>query len=86
MKTLLSSLAMLTLLVSCASKKDDKELVEREHENIKREYVVTNSSSDIRPGWIEDAEVWARQHSLDTNKYRYFRFCRPSKWQNDVTF
>ena len=63
------------LISACSSsKKDDRELEEREHEDIEREYVVTNASSKIRPGWIEDAEVWARNHSKETKVYRYFSY------------
>lgn len=74
MKKLILTTLVLTLGVSCASKKDDRELEEREHENISREYQVVDASSNSRPGWIEDAEVWSRNHSKDTAKFRYFSY------------
>ena len=66
-------LLSLVIGVSCG-KKDDKELEEREHENIAREYRVVDSSSNVRPGWIEDAGVWSRQHSKEVKKYRFFSY------------
>ena len=74
MKNLIFATLVLTLGVSCASKKDDRELEEREHENISREYQVVDASSTSRPGWIEDAEVWSRNHSKDVSKFRYFSY------------
>ncbi len=71
MKNVLFGFFAVMYLASCSST-DNKKLEEREHEDIKRDYVVTDSSSDTRPGWIEDPEVWARQHSLDVTKDRYF--------------
>ena len=63
------------LLTSCgSSKKDLRELEERKHEEIKRDFVVRDSSSNFRPGWIEDAEIWAKNHTLDMKKYRYFSY------------
>jgi len=63
-------------LVSCGSskKEDNRELVEREHKEIEREYIVKDASSNFKPGWIEDAEVWANNHSKDMKKYRYFSY------------
>jgi hypothetical protein len=63
-------------LIGCGSskKKDDRELEEREHEKIQRDYVVKDASSNFKPGWIEDAEVWAKNHSKDTKRYRYFSY------------
>lgn len=65
---------VLSLGVSCASKKDDRDLEEREHDNISREYQVVDASSNVRPGWIEDAEVWSRNHSKDIQKFRFFSY------------
>ncbi len=63
------------ILSSCSSTdKDDRKLEEREHENLKRDYTVRDASSKFRPGWIEDAEVWAKNYSYDLQKFRFFSF------------
>ena len=66
----------LLLLVACgSSKKKDRELEEREHESIQRDYVVRDASSMHRPGWVEDAEVYARSHeNYNSKETRYFSF------------
>ena len=47
-------------LVGCSSsKKEEKKLKEVTHSTIKRDFEVRDASSNTRPGWIEDAEVWA---------------------------
>jgi len=74
MKKLLALLALLGLVSCSSSKKDDRELEEREHEEIEREYIVKDASSKIRPGWIEDPEVWAKNHSKDMKRYRFFSY------------
>lgn len=61
------------ILSSCATK-DNRDLEEREHEEMERDYVVKDASSKIRPGWIEDAGVWSRNYNKDTDKNRYFSF------------
>ena len=60
------------LLVGCAGS-GKKILTERKHENIKRDYEVTDASSSVRPGWIEDAVVWAGNHKEDS-RFRYFSY------------
>lgn len=69
---LILSLLATTFMIGCASK--ERKTTEREHEDIQRDYVVRDSSSNVRPGWIEDAEVWAKNHGKNVNKYRYFSF------------
>lgn len=71
-KTWIVSLSLLALLVGCGS--GEKKTEEREHENIKRDFVVINASSNTRPGWVEDANVWAENHRKDVKTYRYFSF------------
>jgi len=75
MKFLSIMMAML-LAVSCSStSKDNKrKLEERQHSKIQREYTVVDASSNTRPGWIEDAEVWAFQNREDVELFRYFSF------------
>lgn len=64
-------LIVISLVVSCGSSK----IKEREHENIKRIYEVRDASANIRPGWIEDAEIWAKENAdLDTKKFRFFSY------------
>ena len=62
------------LLYGCSSspKREVKDV--DNSESIKRDFEVKDASSNIRPGWIEDAEVWARQEGWDIKKYRYFSF------------
>ena len=69
-------LMLIGLLASCGSSKNqERELEEREHEEIQRDYVVVDASSNYRPGWVEDAEVWAAQtEGYDTKANRYFAF------------
>jgi len=75
MKKLLMLLALMSLVACSSNKKDDeKKLVEVKHEGIKKEFEVRDASSDTRPGWIEDAEVWAKQNEKGTDKYRFFSF------------
>ena len=66
----------LILGVSCSSKNrvEDKKLKEVKHKKLQKDYIVVDASSDVRPGWIEDAEVWANNKDLDIEKYRYFSY------------
>ena len=78
MKKILASILLLSL-VSCSSTPKKPEVVERpledvKHTDIKREYEVRDASSNFRPGWIEDAEVWAKQNEKDLDKNRFFSF------------
>lgn len=72
MRQLLSCLCFLSFLMSCGSK--ERKLDEREHDEIKRDYEVRDASSQHRPGWIEDAELWAGRTKLDIDNYRYFSY------------
>jgi len=70
---------LFTFLAACSSKDKPKELPERavldvKNEKIVKEYEVKDASSEYRPGWIEDAEQWARQQQKDLDKNRYFSF------------
>ncbi|HXH32165.1 MAG TPA: hypothetical protein VNJ01_15275 [Bacteriovoracaceae bacterium] len=70
MMRLWSVLLLLTIGVSCASK---KKLAEVDNsKTISRDFEVRDASSQLRPGWIEDAEEWASQEKIDVSKYRYF--------------
>lgn len=59
-------------LVACSSKERIPEDVE--HEDLKRDYLVRDSSSKFRPGWIEDPEVWAKKHGKNLDTYRFFSY------------
>ncbi len=71
-------LVLLFGAVACSSNKktveDAPDLEERENDEIQRDYVVRDASSKTRPGWIEDATVWAKQKSLDLKTHSYFSY------------
>ena len=78
MKKILVSTFLLSL-VACSSAHKKNEVTERpledvKHTEIKKEYEVRDASSNFRPGWIEDAEVWAKQNEKDLDKNRFFSF------------
>jgi hypothetical protein len=78
MKKILTSAFLLTL-VACSSTPKKEPIVERpleevKHTEIKKEYEVRDASSNFRPAWIEDAEVWAKQNEKDLDKMRYFSY------------
>lgn len=71
----LTILSCLVLLAGCSSKKiTDRELEEREHTEIKRDYTVIDASSPKRLGWLEDPEIFAHQNNMEVDKFRYFAF------------
>lgn len=78
MKRILTSIFLLSL-VACSSTPKKEPVVERpveevKHTEIKKEYEVRDASSPFRPGWIEDAEVWAKQNEKDLDKNRFFSY------------
>lgn len=64
----------LVLLYGCSSssKREVKDV--DNSKTIKKDYEVKDASSHFRPGWVEDAELWASQEGWDIKKYRYFSF------------
>lgn len=75
MKKILTSFFLLTLAACSSTKKAVERPVEDvKHTEIQKEYEVRDSSSNFRPGWIEDAEVWAKQNEKDTDKNRFFSY------------
>ena len=72
MKKRLLYFSLLSLLASCGSSDKEREVEDKENTEIKREYVVKDASSNYRPGWIEDPEVWARDKGKDVKMNRYF--------------
>lgn len=81
---LMSVLLILTLGVACSSKK--KKVVEDVDNSatIARDFEVRDASSTVRPGWVEDPEVWAEQEKMDTAKYRYFAFETEPKVNREI--
>ena len=84
MKKMMAMLMVLGLVSACSSTKKERETTEVEHENIKKDYVVQDASSTTRPGWIEDAELWAKEYGKDTAKFRYFSFETEPKTQREM--
>lgn len=82
MMKLMSVLLVLTLGVACSSKKKVKDV--DNSETISRDFEVRDASSTIRPGWIEDAEVWVEQEKMDTKKFRYFSFETEPKVNREI--
>ena len=79
---LMSVLLILSLGVACSSKKKVKDV--DNSETIARDYEVRDASSTVRPGWIEDAEVWVAQENMDTKKFRYFSNETEPKVNRDI--
>lgn len=79
---LLSLLLVLSLLGACASKKTVKDV--DNSDTIARDFEVRDASSTVRPGWIEDAEIWTAQENMDTKKYRYFSFETEPKVNREI--
>lgn len=79
MKKLSLLIVVMTLVASCSSDKkkptqEDRPLEVVKNSAIKKEYEVRDASSDYRPTWIEDAEVWAKQNEKEIDKNRFFSF------------
>lgn len=72
MVKLLSILLVLSLGVACSSKKKVKDV--DNSETISKDYEVKDASSNTRPGWIEDPQIWVAQENMNTDQYRYFSF------------
>lgn len=79
---LLSLLLVLSLVGACSSKKTVKDV--DNSDTIARDFEVRDASSTVRPGWIEDAEVWTAQENMDTKKYRYFSFETEPKVNREI--
>jgi len=63
------------LFFGCSSsKKEVKKVEEVVHSTIKRDFEVRDASSNTRPGWIEDAEIWASSNEKNAGSFRYFSF------------
>lgn len=82
MMKLMSVLLILSLGVACSSKKKVKDV--DNSETIARDFEVRDASSTVRPGWIEDAEVWVAQENMDTKKFRYFSYETEPKVNREI--
>jgi hypothetical protein len=72
---------VLTVAVGCSSKRKVKEVDNTE--TIKKDYEVRDASSNFRPAWIEDVEVWAKQEEKD-DKWRWFAFETEPKVNREI--
>ncbi len=81
MLRLMSLLLILSAVTACSSKKV-KDVDNTE--TISRDFEVRDASSTMRPGWIEDPEVWAAQEKMDTEKFRYFAFETEPKVNREI--
>lgn len=80
---LLSALLILSLGVACSSKRTVKEV--DYSSTIARDYEVRESTTNgVRPGWIEDPEIWAEQEKMETKKFRYFSFETEPKVNREI--
>lgn len=68
--------AMLTALVGCSSGPTAKDQVKDQDisQDFKKEFTVIDASSNLRPGWITDAPLWASEQKLNTEKNLFFSF------------
>lgn len=58
---------------SCSSKKETYTEVDHS-DTIKKDFIVTDASSNIRPGWTQQPEIWAKDHGMNIKKFRYFTY------------
>jgi hypothetical protein len=82
MMKLLSVILILFLSGACSSKKRVKDI--DNSKTISRDYEVKDASTEARPGWIEDAEIWTEQESMDKIKYRFFSFETEPKVNREI--
>jgi hypothetical protein len=81
---LLALILILAVAASCGSKSKRKVQDVDNTPTISKDFEVKDASSNIRPGWIEDAETWAGQEKMDTTKYRYFSFETEPKVNREI--
>ena len=76
------SLLALLVTISCSSTKDD--VADKKHEDLEKNYKVRDASSNYRPGWIVNANLWAKKNGVNVNTYRYFSFETGTKVDRDI--
>src|SRR3989338_6006078 len=74
LKFLLSFFVVLGLVSCGSSTKKEASPEEQENKDIKKDFTVRDASSKSRPGWIEDATLWSKEHNYDLSKYAYFSY------------
>lgn len=74
MKASFLIILMSLIYVSCSSTTEERQLEEVEHQELQKDYIVRDASSKFRPGWLEDAEIWARNNNLNLTEESYFSF------------
>jgi hypothetical protein len=74
----------LLLLVAGCGSVDHTKLKEEVHTSTQADYVVRESNSKYRAGWIEDANEWARQNMPDVQEFRYFSYETEPKVSREV--
>jgi len=78
LKRLVMLLLVAGLVSACGSsvkkEEESRELREEKHEDLKRDFDVIDASSNTRPGWIEDAAVWAAQNGKDVASLYFYSF------------
>jgi hypothetical protein len=74
--------AILIFSVACSSKRKVEDV--DNSATISRDFEVRDASSTVRPGWVEDAEVWTEQEKMDNGKYRYFSFETEPKVNREI--
>jgi hypothetical protein len=83
MMKLVSIMLILLLGAACSSKRTVKEV--DYSSTISRDYEVRESTTNgVRPGWIEDPEIWAEQEKMDSKKFRYFAFETEPKVNREI--
>jgi hypothetical protein len=81
MKTTLALVVLMLVVGACSSKRKVKEVDNTD--TIKRDYEVRDASSNFRPAWIEDAEVWAEQEEKVKDS-RWFAFETEPKVNREI--
>jgi len=69
MKKITLTFFALLILASCSS---SKKYGDQEHDELERDYIVKDSNSKYRPGWIEDAQGWANENNLDVKSNWFY--------------
>ena len=80
-------ISSLVFSLGCSSNKPKEQPTLKEVDNsstIKRDYEVRDASSEKKPGWIEDAGLWARQNNEDQGKYTFFSYGTDPKVDREV--
>jgi len=76
------SLLALLITIGCSSTKDD--VADKKHEDLEKNYKVRDASSNYRPGWIVNANLWAKKNNKNISTYRYFSFETGPKVDRDI--